>query len=368
MFVETHYFEGFFPPNELKLASGETLGPVTLAFETYGTLNPAKSNAILVCHALSGNARLASRSADNPDQLGWWDTYVGPGKAIDTDQFFVICINTIGGCSGSTGPSSIDPKTQKPYRLTFPVITIADMVRSQKALIDHLEIAKLHAVIGGSMGGMQALEWSIQFPEIVSRCLPIASTSSLPPQAMAFDAVGRHAITSDQAWHNGQYAESDSDQMKGLSIARMIGHITYLSDESLKAKFGRKLQEKNDYGYNFDTEFQIESYLKYQGDKFVSRFDANSYLYLTKALSYFDLEKSYGTLENAFRNCQSRFMVVAISSDWIYPPEQSRKMVDVLIGLDKDVSYCQIESPAGHDAFLIHNDTLISVIQGFLNS
>ncbi len=368
MFIETQYFQGFFPPHELKLASGETLGPITLAYETYGSLNTDASNAILVCHALSGNARLAHRSAENPDQLGWWDSYVGKGKAIDTDRFFVICINTIGGCSGSTGPSSIDPKTQQPYRLTFPVITIFDMVRSQKALIDHFGIQQLYAVVGGSMGGMQALEWAIQYPELVTRCIPIASTYSLPPQAMAFDAVGRHAITSDEIWKKGQYDSEDSDQMKGLSIARMIGHITYLSDESLKAKFGRKLQEKNDYGYNFDTEFQIESYLKYQGDKFVSRFDANSYLYLTKALSYFDLEKSYGSLENAFQNCRSRFLLIAISSDWIYPPEQSRKIVDVLIGLDKEVAYCQIESSVGHDAFLIHNEVLIGTINGFLES
>lgn len=368
MFVETKYFQAFEPPDELVLASGECLGPITLAYETYGELNATRSNAILVCHALSGNARLAMRSAENPDQLGWWDSYVGKGKAIDTDRFFVICINTIGGCSGSTGPSSINPKTKLPYRLTFPVITISDMVRSQKSLIDHLEISQLFAVIGGSMGGMQALEWAIQYPKSVSRCIPIASTFSLPPQAMAFDAVGRHAITSDQAWHNGQYSTEDTDSIKGLSVARMIGHITYLSDESLKAKFGRKLQEKNDYGYNFDTEFQIESYLKHQGEKFVSRFDANSYLYLTKALSYFDLEKTYGSLKSAFQNCISRFLIIAISSDWIYPPEQSRKMVDVLIALDKDVAYCQIESSAGHDAFLIHNENLISAIKGFLEA
>jgi homoserine O-acetyltransferase/O-succinyltransferase len=360
------YFE---IPNELALESGNKLGPIKLAYETFGKLNEDKSNVILVCHALSGDSHLVSdNNEDNSTEnlKGWWDNYVGPGKAINTDKYFLICSNTIGGCNGSTGPSSIDPKTGEKYGLSFPVITIGDMVKAQKELIDNFGIKRLKAVIGGSMGGMQALEWAIMFPEYVESCIPIASTAVVSPQALAFDAVGRNAIVSDPKWDNGNYANSPPE--KGLSIARMIGHITYLSDESLSHKFGRRLQEKQDYGYDFTTDFQIESYLKYQGDKFVSRFDANSYLYLTKAISYFDLAKKYGSLEKAFNNILAKCLVISVSSDWLYTPEQSKDLVKALMKINKNVTYCEVKSGYGHDAFLIKNAQLEKILSQFIDN
>jgi len=350
----------------LLLESGQTLGPLTVAYETYGTLSPQKDNAILLCHALSGDSHAAGIYADQPEYKGWWDHYVGPGKTIDTNRFFVISSNVIGGCKGSTGPSSIDPVTEKPYGMRFPVITVGDMVRAQAALIDHFEIDKLYAVIGGSMGGMQALEWGIMYPHRVDKIIPIASTSKLSPQAISFDAVGRNAIISDQNWADGDYYPNPKWPEKGLSIARMIGHITYLSEASMMIKFGRNLQEKTDYGYDFSTDFQVESYLKYQGEKFVSRFDANAYLYLTKALSYFDLEKKYGSLEAAFADTTCKFLVLAITSDWLYPPKQSKDIVKALMKMGKRVTYSVLDSPYGHDAFLLKNERLEQLLEAFL--
>ncbi len=338
------FFRCFEPPYELDLESGQRLGPINLAYETYGKLDHSKSNAILVCHALSGDAKVTD----------WWGAYVGPNKAIDTNRYFVICINTIGSCYGSTGPTSVDPKTGKPYGTTFPVITVTDMVRSQKALIDHLGISRLKAVIGASMGGMQALEWAIHYPDQVAACVPIATSAYLAPQALAFNAVGRFAIT--------------SDRNIGLSIARMIGHITYLSNESIALKFGRRLQKKEHYSYDFSEEFEIESYLKYQGDKFVNRFDPDTYLYLSKAMSYFDLVKEYGSLKKAFGKVQAKFLVMSISSDWIYPSKQSKEIVKTLMNLNKEVTYCELDSPYGHDAFLLENDQLSGVIANFLEN
>jgi len=362
------HFTDFFPPNELVLESGQKIGPITLQYETYGTLNDSKSNAVLICHALSGDAHVSGVDLKDPTYVGWWDSFVGPGKAIDTNQFFVICSNVLGGCKGSTGPQSIDPKTQKPYGLTFPIMTIGDMVNAQEALIHWLGIESLHAVIGGSMGGMQALEWAIQFPSKVKRCIPIATTSRLSPQALAFDAVGRNAIISDPNYNKGHYYDQPNQPENGLAIARMIGHITYLSEESMDYKFGRKLQKKDDYGYDFSTDFQVESYLVYQGNKFGSRFDANSYVYLTKAISYFDLEKKYGSLESAFERIQSKMMVVSITSDWLYTPKESKAIVKALMKLNKQVTYCEINSDSGHDAFLIDHAHLGKVTRNFLMS
>jgi len=347
----------------LTLESGEVLDTFDIAYETYGTLNDDKSNAILICHALTGDAHAAFGTTNDQKKLGWWDGLIGPNKAINTNEYFVICSNTLGSCLGSTGPTSINPKTNMPYALSFPVITIKDIVTAQKALISHFGITKLDHVIGGSMGGMQALEWAISFPDMVNSCIPIASTSKLSPQALAFGAVGRNAIISDPNWNKGNYEKQPE---KGLSIARMIGHITYLSEESMTQKFGRRLQEKSDYGYHFNTEFQVESYLKHQGDKFVQRFDANSYLYLSKATSYFDLEKKYTSLEDAFRKTTCKFLILSISSDWIYPPSQSKEMAKTLMKLERDITYSEIDSPYGHDAFLIETEKLGKLIQPYL--
>jgi homoserine O-acetyltransferase/O-succinyltransferase len=356
---EIKYFEGFNSPNQMKLQSGQELGPITIAYETFGKLNDSKDNAVLVCHALTGDAHVSGEN-------GWWDFLIGPNKAIDTNKNFVICSNAIGGCKGSTGPSSKDPKTGKPYGLNFPVITIGDMVQAQKALIDELGIAQLKMVLGGSMGGMQAMEWSIMYPKRVKACTVVASASKLSPQALAFDAVSRNAITSDEKWAAGNYAHDEPPE-KGLAIARMIGHITYLSNESMNKKFGRKLQKKEDYSYDFSTDFQIESYLKYQGDKFVNRFDANSYLYISKAVDYFDLTKKYGSVEKAFKNTNCKFLVIAISTDWLFSPKQSKDIVKALLKQSKEVTYAQIDSPFGHDAFLIESTQMTSLVQNFLN-
>ena len=301
------------------------------------------------------------------NSTGWWDNLIGPGKAIDTNTYYVICTNAIGSCMGSTGPNSIDPKTGKQFGLDFPIITIGDMVNVQKAFLDAIGIQKLKAVIGGSMGGMQALEWSILYPEMMDQSIVIATTSKLSPQALAFGSVGRNAISSDPNWQNGHYYDKTVPH-KGLSIARMIGHITYLSEESMSKKFGRRLQEKSEYGYNFQNDFQIESYLQYQGDKFVDRFDANAYLYLSKAMSYFDLEKKYGSLKEAFQSAKSQFLIISISSDWLYPSKQNKEIVKTLMNLDKKVTFSEIQSPFGHDGFLLETETLTQIIKPYLDS
>jgi len=353
--------------NPLRLQCGKTLGPIDVAYETYGELNSAGDNTILICHALSGNAHVAGINGIGDKKPGWWDNMVGPGKAIDTNKYFVICSNFLGGCSGTTGPSCVNPDTGKAYGLDFPIITIADMVKVQKLLLDKLSVKKLLAVIGGSIGGMQVLQWAIDYPDFVKAAIPIATTTHLGAQSVAFDAVGRNAILADPDFKAGQY-HNQKGPVRGLGIARMIGHITYLSEQGMRKKFGRRLQKAKDYSYEFDSEFEVETYLDHQGQRFVERFDANSYLYITKAADYFDLRKSYDSVEKAFENVKSKFLVISFASDWLFAPAQSKVIVDALAVNQKTVSYCDIASPYGHDAFLLEPVTLGAFIAAFLKA
>jgi len=363
--VETKYYTFAEPPHEMELECGRKLGPITLAYETYGELNPSKDNAVLIAHALSGDAHVAGYHSPDDEKPGWWDIMVGPGKAFDTEKYFVICSNVIGGCKGSTGPSSINPNTGRPYGLQFPVVTIRDMVNAQKALIDHLGIERLLCVAGGSMGGMQVLQWTVSYPHAVRLAIPIATTARLSAQAIAFDEVGRQAIMSDPDWMSGDYYGKTIPH-RGLAIARMIGHITYLSDKSMHQKFARRLQEKEEYGYDFVTDFQVESYLRYKGDSFVKRFDANSYLYITKAMDYFDLAQGYGSLKQAFAGVKAKFLVISFSSDWLFPSYQSKEIVTALRQNDIDAIYTEIQTDYGHDAFLLESEQLTNLISNFL--
>ncbi|MCX7671378.1 MAG: homoserine O-acetyltransferase [Anaerolineae bacterium] len=355
------------------LESGATLSPVTIAYETYGTLNAARSNAVLVCHALSGSAHAAGLDAQG--QPGWWDDCIGPGKAFDTDRFFVICCNVLGSCYGSTGPSSINPATGKPYGLRFPVVTIRDMVRSQIAVINHLGIEKLLCVVGGSMGGMQALEWAAHYPERICAAIPLATTARSSPMLIAFSEVGRQAIYADPNWQSGDYYDNGKRPDAGLALARMIGHITYLSEESMHKKFGRRLQDRERFGYEFETEFQVESYLRYKGQTFTRRFDANSYLYITKALDYFDLTRDapqadnpVSSLARAFARARHvKFLVVSFTSDWLYPSYHSRELVSALTAAGADVTYLDIQSSWGHDAFLLEVETMTGLLRSFMD-
>lgn len=364
--VKTHYFTFAEPPDEFKLESGEKLGPITLAYETYGHLNETRDNAILITHALSGDAHVAGYHTEKDRKPGWWDYMVGHGRPFDTDKYFVICSNVIGGCKGSTGPMSINPRTGKPYNLDFPVVTIGDMVKAQKNLIDGLGIPKLLTVVGGSMGGMQVLEWAIEYPQRLASVIPIATTSRQNAQTIAFDEVGRQAIYADANWCNGDYLLQGKIPAKGLSVARMLAHITYLSEESMHQKFGRRLREKEHYGYDFSTDFEVESYLKYQGERFIKRFDANTYLYITKAIDYFDLESDYGSLQNAFKNVEAKFLIISFSSDWLYTTAQLKEIVMALKVNRKNVTFCEIPSSYGHDAFLIENHDMMKMISDFL--
>lgn len=365
--VATRHFTFAEPPEALTLAGGQKLGPITLAYETYGQLNEQRDNAILICHALSGDAHVAGYHDLADREPGWWDVMVGPGRAFDTDQYFVLCANIIGGCKGSTGPGSLNPQTGRPYALSFPVVTVEDMVQAQRVLVDHLGIAQLYAVVGGSMGGMQALQWAVSYPERVRLVLPIATTSHLSPQAIAFNEVGRQAIMADPDWMGGEYY-GKTLPYRGLSIARMIGHITYLSDQSMHQKFGRRLQEKAEYGYDFMTDFQVESYLHYKGDSFVKRFDANSYLYITKAMDYFDLGRAPGSLKAALKGTRARYLVVSFSSDWLFPSYQSREIVTALRQNAVEVVYTEIKTDYGHDAFLLEAESLTRLVSNFLAS
>ena len=359
--VETKYYQIKEP---IQLLSGKILPEVQIAYETYGTLNETKDNAILLLHALTGDAHASGYHKD-AQKPGWWDDMVGSGKAFDTDKYFVICSNMLGGCSGTTGPCSINPNTGKEYGLDFPVITIEDVVKVQKHLIDFLGVKKF-CVAGGSMGGMQAMEWAISYPDMISHCIIIASTARLSAQGIAFNAVGRNAILSDPNWNKGNYYHSDPPA-KGLSIARMVGHITYLCEEAMHNKFARRFQDKDSPDFHFDVDFEVESYLEHQGQIFVDRFDANSYLYITKAVDYFDLAIKHGSLENAFSKAKAKFLVIAFSSDWLFPPNQSKEIVNALIKNQKDVSFCQIDSPCGHDAFLLEYETQTKIIKSFLS-
>ncbi len=360
----------------LKLSSGIEIKNFPLAYQTYGSLNADQSNAILICHALTGDQYVAST---NPvtKKAGWWNAMVGPNKPIDTNKFFVICSNIIGGCMGSFGPKTINPETGEPYALAFPMITIGDMVQAQNLLLEHLEIKKLHAVIGGSTGGMQALSWSVLYPQKIKSVLLLATSYRHSPQNIAFHEAGRQAIMADPNWCGGKYLLEKKYPSKGLAVARMIAHITYLSKNSLQDKFGRNLQNKNTdaknaFSLNFDPEFQVESYLHHQGMSFVERFDANSYLYTTKAVNYFDLESDFnGKLSNAFvnfaKNKNGRFCLISFSDDWLFEPSDTKKITHALIACGIDTSNIVMESHHGHDSFLIENEALNSTVSAFLN-
>jgi homoserine O-acetyltransferase len=384
--VETQFLD---LPGPLKLDCGTELYPVRIAYETYGTLSPARDNVILVCHALSGDAHAAGISKTPPAEstrdgfaaedrdgtsakgLGWWDGMIGPGKAFDTDRYFVVSTNLLGGCRGTTGPASVNPATGKPFGLNFPVITVADMVRTQRAFLDELGLERLAAVAGGSLGGMQAFEWAILYPDQVDAVVAIASTHALLPQGVAWNAIARNAIMADPAWQGGDYYGTGRKPDAGMGIARMVGHITYLSATSLDSKFGRRLQFADDIRYTLrEPEFEVENYLRHQADAFVKRFDANTYLYTSRALTYFDLARQYGhgSLVNALRGISARTLLIAFSSDWLYPPSGSEEIAGALRALGKDAELHVIEAPYGHDCFLLEEARQTPMIQTFLGA
>ena len=355
-----------FGDRRLALDCGAELTGVTLAYQTYGTLNADRSNAILVCHALTGDQFVADQHPIT-GKPGWWQVMVGPGLPIDTDRYFVICANVLGGCMGTTGPSSANPATGKPYGLDFPVITVGDMVRLQSWLIDQLGIDKLFAVIGGSMGAMQVLQWAATYPDRVFAAVPIAGAARHSAQNIAFHEVGRQAIMADPEWRNGAYQAEGTNPARGLSVARMAAHITYLSETALHRKFGRNLQDRSALSYGFDADFQVESYLRHQGSIFVDRFDANSYLYITRAMDYFDLAAQFGGhLPRAFKDTRTRFCLVSFTSDWLFPTSESRAIVHALNAVAANVSFVEIESDKGHDAFLLDEPEFFAVLRGFL--
>ncbi|MEE2637564.1 MAG: homoserine O-acetyltransferase [Acidobacteriota bacterium] len=382
--VKTSYLD---LPHPLQLDCGRRLYPIRIAYETYGTLSPARDNVILVCHALSGDAHAAGyastrsdertrdgfraeeRDADQGRGLGWWDGMIGPGKAFDTDRFFVVSSNLLGGCRGTTGPSAHNPETGRPYGSNFPVITVADMVRAERAWLAELGITRLVAVAGGSLGGMQALEWAVLYPDDVDAIIPIASTHALHPQGIAWNAVARNAITGDPDWQDGHYYGTGRAPAAGMGVARMVGHITYLSATSMHDKFGRRLQSAADIRYELtQPEFEVESYLRHQADTFVRRFDANTYLYTSRALSYFDLARQYGQgrLDHAVRDVSARTLLIAFSSDWLYPPSGSEELATALKSAGKDVELHVIDAPYGHDCFLLEEARQTPMIQMFL--
>ncbi len=352
----------------LTFKSGAVLPRYELVYETYGQLNAAKSNAILICHALSGHHHVAGYYANDVKNIGWWDNMVGPGKPIDTDKFFVIGLNNLGGCHGSTGPSSIDPLTGKPYGASFPVITVEDWVEAQARLADQLGIRQFAAVIGGSLGGMQAMQWSLSFPDRVRHVLTIASAPHLTAQNIAFNDVARNAILTDPEFHQGDFYQHGVVPTRGLRLARMLGHITYLSDDAMADKFGRELRSGK-LNYSYEIEFQIESYLRYQGDKFAAYFDANTYLLMTKALDYFDPAREFdGDLNRAFAVAKSKFLVVSFTTDWRFSPKRSREIVRPLLHNKCDVSYAEIASDHGHDSFLMDDEQYFAVMRNYLNN
>lgn len=362
--VKLNYFKA--PSDEVfSLQSGAALKGLKIAYETYGEPDRDGRNAVLICHALSGDAHAAGYHG-NAAKPGWWHRMIGPGKAFDTDRYFVICSNVLGGCKGTSGPNSMDPDTGAPYGLSFPMVSIGDMVNAQKRLVDHLGIKKLLAVCGGSMGGMQALQWAVSYPDMLESCIPIATTYKHTAQQIAFNEVGRQAIMADPAWNGGDYYGRKVQPSSGLAVARMIGHITYMSNESMEAKFGRGVKKK-ELGFEFSSEFEVEGYLKYRGDSFVKRFDANSYLYLTKAMDRLDIQKE-GKLHLAFRDNKASFLVMAFSSDWLYPPFQSKALVRALKMNGIDVSYCEITSRYGHDSFLLEFGEETRLIAHFLKN
>ena len=361
--TETHYFN-FENSEGFTLESGKKLEQVTIAYETYGKLNPQKSNAILVLHAFSGSAHAAG-FYKNDKHPGWWDNMIGPGKTFDTEKYFVVCSNVIAGCNGSTGPSSVNPKTSKPYATDFPLVTIKDMVNAQYRLVEHLGIKKLYSVVGGSMGGMQVLQWMVSYPEKILSAIPIATTMKHSPQQIAFNEVGRQAVMADPNWKDGKYYGS-SYPSRGLAVARMVGHITYMSDVSMAKKFGRRLKD-SEKQFKFGTDFEVEGYLQYRGDSFVKRFDANSYLYITKAMDYFNLVNGK-KLSEIFSGLKAKVLVLAFKSDWLYPAYQSREIVKACKLAGVDTTYCEIDSTYGHDAFLLEVKEETNLIANFLRT
>jgi len=352
----------------LALDCGRALAPVTVSYMTYGVLNAAKSNVVLVCHALTGDQFVASRHPVT-GKPGWWDIMIGPGRPIDTDRYFVLCANIIGGCMGTTGPAEIDPATGKPYGLTFPLVTVRDMVRAQAALLDALGIEKVLCVIGGSLGGMQVLQWAASYPERVISAVPIATGARHSAQNIAFHEVGRQAIMADPDWHGGAYQLHDTQPSKGLAVARMAAHITYLSEAALQRKFGRNLQNRESVSFEFRPDFQIESYLHHQGMTFVDRFDANSYLYITRAMDYFDIAADYdGVLADAFRGTKARFCIISFTSDWLFPASENKLIAHALNAVAANVSFVEIATDRGHDAFLLDEPEMFATVRGFLSS
>lgn len=372
--VQTQFATLFESPTKLTLESGVQLGPITVAFETYGELTPEKDNAIFVCHALTGDAHVAGKHAVDSRKSGWWDGLVGPGKALDTTRYFVICANVLGGCQGTTGPSCLNPETGQPYGLRFPFITVSDIVEVHVALVRHLGIETLLSVIGGSLGGMQVLDWVARYPDMTRSAICLASAARLSAQGIAFNAVGRRAITTDPQFNNGDYYGSipskygDVGPRAGLALARMVAHITYLSEASIERKFGRDLQHSDHLAYDLqsETEFKIESYLHYQGKRFIERFDANSYLYLTRAMDYFDLAQRYGSLRDALGRTDARFLITSYHTDWLFPSSQSREIVSALLETHRHVTYLELESVFGHDSFLIEIEQLEELVTPLL--
>ncbi|HYF56344.1 MAG TPA: homoserine O-acetyltransferase [Salinarimonas sp.] len=350
----------------LPMDAGIALAPWQIAYQTYGRLDAERSNAVLVCHALTGDQHAANVHPVT-GKAGWWETLIGPGKPVDTDRFFVICANVLGGCMGTTGPASTNPETGRPYGLDFPLVTIRDMVRSQAMLLDRLGIESLFAVIGGSMGGMQVLQWAASYPERVFAALPIATGARHSAQNIAFHEVGRQAVMADPDWRGGRYFEHGVRPRKGLGVARMGAHVTYLSESALHRKFGRRFQDRDAPTFSFDADFQIESYLRHQGISFVERFDANSYLYVTRAMDYFDLAAEHGgVLANAFRGARTRFCVISFTSDWLFPTSDSRAIVHALNAAAASASFVEIESDKGHDAFLLEEPGMFAAVRGFI--
>jgi len=353
-------------PGTFTFKSGQSIQGFTLRYETYGTLNATRDNAVLVCHALSGDHHCAGWHSETDAKPGWWNNLIGPGKAVDTSRFFVVCANVLGGCQGSTGPSSIDPATGSPYGIRFPFVTVRDMVISQKLLLDHLGVAELHAAIGGSMGGMTAMMFAMEYPQFTRRQVVMASTANESAQAIAFNEVGRQAIMQDTAWNNGEYPKEGGPRV-GLAIARMMAHITYLSDAGMDRKFGRKKRESaGGEAYTFDAQFEVESYLRHQGQSFINRFDANSYLYITRAIDQFDPARAAGSLEQAFAPVQAESLVVGFTSDWLFPPEQNRTIALALLRVGKRASYAELATDLGHDSFLLESEELYALLRGFL--
>ncbi|MFC1478262.1 homoserine O-acetyltransferase [Candidatus Margulisiibacteriota bacterium] len=367
---ELNIQKGFFsfaqPPDKLVLESGEKLGPIDIRWETYGHLNKDKSNAIIICHALTGDAHVAGKYKPADRKPGWWDAIVGPGKCLDTNKYFIICSNILGGCSGTTGPSSINPQNGEPYAMRFPTITIKDMVKCQQVLVEqHFGIKKLFSIIGGSIGGMQVLQWAIEYPEMTKSIIPLSTCAILSPQAIAFNKIGRRSIMLDPKWNNGNYYK-DMPELDGLALARMVAHITYLSEEGMRQKFGRDSRDHSIF--EMDDSFEVEHYLDHQGYSFIKRFDANSYIYLSKAMDIFDLSRGHQSMEDALSRIKSRLLAITFTSDWLFPPYQTEETISVMQNLGINVEYHKLESPKGHDAFLIEYDLISPIIARFLDS